>query len=317
MRYLRKFVFCQQVKGSILIIFIAILVVLSLLVTACARRLFYELEFLRYEKEKMKARYLAKAGINWTIEKLKEDTNNVDYLGEFWVDDRDIFEKKLGDGNFSVKYKSLEDKEVLFGVYDEDRKININKADENTLFILFNDHEVVENIRLWRGDKDLKESFWDSQTIGYPPKKDYFSIPEELLLVEGVTEEMYKEIKDLITLWSDKVNINTASEKVVYILVKTSAEEVGCDEETEVRDLVERIFNFREDRGYFETIELDKVLELTTSQVKIVNKLKEKIKVKSRFFHICSFGYLEGGLSYKIEAVWDKDKDSIVYWNEG
>ncbi len=95
---------------------------------------------------------------------------------------------ELGKGKFICK------------VTGEDGKININTASS----------EVLSRLT----GLDKRECGKITGSILKP-----FRVKEEILMVEGVTDEIYNNIKDCITVYGDgKVNINVASDKVLESL---------------------------------------------------------------------------------------------------
>ena len=315
-------------KGSILIVGLWILVILTILAVITGGRLSSELRFVRSQRDRLKALYLARAGINQAIIELeKDDTKNIDYLTEPWADNQEIFkDHPLGEGKFSVCYNfTVNDKrETFYGVMDEERRINLNTVDKYILSYLPGlTEELIDNIRAWRGDTDVPESARDYSELGYSCKEKPFVNIEELLLVKGITPELYSQIKELVTVWAKAVNINTASKEVINIIVSASLRELrdkGVDiPEAELNSLVEKIMDFREKDGIFEDVNLENKLEnLSSTQKNIVNNLKADICVDSNYFRIISVGQLtDSRLKYKVNSVLDFENRKFLYWNEG
>jgi hypothetical protein len=310
-----------------LIVGLWILVILTILAVITGGRLSSELRFVRNQRNRLKAHYLARAGINQAIAELEKDTTlDVDYLTEPWADNPEIFkEHPLGSGKFSVSYNfAVEDKEETFyGLIDEERRINLNVADKYMLLCLPGlTKELVDNIRAWRGDTDVPESARDYTEQGYPCKGKPFVNIEELLLVKGIAPEIYAGIKDLVTVWAKVVNINTASREVIDVIISASAKELrdkGQDiPEGEEDSLVEKIMDFREKGGIFEDVNLENKLEgLSSAQKNVINNLKGDISVDSNFFRIVSIGELSvSKLRRKINSVLDFNRRKFLYWNE-
>jgi general secretion pathway protein K len=310
-----------------LIVGLWILVILTILAVITGGRLSSELRFVRNQRDRLKAHYLARAGINQAIAELEKDTAlDIDYLTESWADNPEIFkEHPLGNGKFSVSYNfAVEDKEETFyGLIDEERRINLNVADKYMLLCLPGlTEQLINNICAWRGDADVPENARDYSELGYSCKGKPFVNIEELLLVKGITPEIYEEIKDLVTVWAKAVNINTASREIVNVIISASAKELrdkGQDiPEGQEGSLVEKIMDFREKSGIFEDVNLENKLEgLSSAQKNIINNLKGDISVDSNFFRIISVGELSvPKLRYKINSVLDFNRRKFLYWNE-
>ena len=71
-------------KGSVLILVLWVVIVLSLLSIAISFSASGDVKLARYESENIKAMYLAKAGVVKLIADIKKDPNNYDSLNEDW-----------------------------------------------------------------------------------------------------------------------------------------------------------------------------------------------------------------------------------------
>lgn len=121
----------------------------------------------------------------------------------------------------------------LAGAQDEERFVNVNQASLRLLQQLFAhgaglpDEEaqrLAAAVQDWR-DKDVFASHPQYDTEGaeyadtYACKNDLFESREELLLVSGMTEEIYRAVGPLTTVYGrGKVNVNTAPAGVLKVL---------------------------------------------------------------------------------------------------
>ncbi|MCX5667987.1 MAG: type II secretion system protein GspK [Candidatus Omnitrophica bacterium] len=223
--------------GTILITTIWILAILSILAVGIGFRVSLEARLSKYNMDRLKAVYYAKAGIvKAQAMLLKDSTPGYDTIREcgitvpFDKDVRSVFTEKLADGGFEVNYE--EAGKTYYGMTDEERKININKADQLVLTTLLGkdnkaaeenrDYEnVAASIVNWRGmARAPGGGAWDDdyETLAAPYKCKHadFSAIEELMLVKGMKPELFDSIKDYVTVYGDgKVNINTATERVM------------------------------------------------------------------------------------------------------
>ncbi len=231
-------------RGTILIVTTWILAILTLFAVGIGFRVGLELKLTGYKLDRLKARYIAKAGMRMAIiEKWKEYVEGkslgVDAFSEPWANNVDYFKvAEFGEGTFTLSYKPGErdrsKKEItLYGLEDETSKININSTKalsvlKNMLLQYDIELEEVENIIAsiedWRDEDDIpktaggaEDSYYQALDTPYTSSGRDFLVEEELLLVKGMTEELfYDKLKDYITVYGDgKININTASEKVV------------------------------------------------------------------------------------------------------
>lgn len=172
-------------KGAVLFICIWALVTLSILSLGVAGRVNSEMQFARYLRDSVVSYYSAKAALNLALSELKNDPTPNSYAFFELQKKQDV---QLVTGSFSFNFS------------DEEGRININSADAAKLE------------RLPGLDSGLAKEIVDS---GLRP----FAAKEELMLVSGVTKEIFLQLKDLITVYgSGVVNINTASEEVLQVL---------------------------------------------------------------------------------------------------
>ena len=159
----------------------------------------------------------------------------------------------------------------MFGMVDEESKININTQDRLVLERLFEAvlpltpsecHELAENILRWRGEGEDRtsrddEEYYAHLEFPYRPKQAPFEMREELLLVRGMTEEIYDQLIPYITVYGDGgVNINTATVVVLNAL--------GLTEDT-----IKKIknVNFLRDQRIFDPSIFSKIFNLILPQV--------------------------------------------------
>lgn len=132
-------------NGTILIITLWILAILTALSVGVAGRMGLELKLAGYYRDNIRALYAAKAAAQRVIaEKEKNDDDPYsDFLGESWADDAELFKdydmseefEKAENIFYSVSYDYKEDKDnegiELYGMMDESSKININQMLSN------------------------------------------------------------------------------------------------------------------------------------------------------------------------------------------
>jgi type II secretory pathway component PulK len=213
-------------RAAILFVALWTLVVLSIIAIGIGSRVASQINLARYLEDRLISLYLAKAAVNRAVVELEKDqTPDYDTLYEL----RKKREKTLGKGSFE------------FTLVDEASLININTASSL----------VIE--RLSGLNPDLAKAITES------PLKP-FLLKEELLLVEGITPEIFLGFKDLITTYSEgRVNINTAGASVFSVL--------GMSD-----DLIEIILNYRKGKDGEEATEDDREFK---SAATILNDLTD------------------------------------------
>jgi DNA uptake protein ComE-like DNA-binding protein len=302
------------------------------------------LRLAKYQKERLKAAYLAKAGINKAIAILQEDKNNpqtsgYDSLNETWSTGRDLLGNHILEniqikegygGTFTVRFLYNKETNEYRCISDEERRININVIDPPQVLVkLFEFAEIenpeeLKNLMLKWLNADTNEAE-DAQHIF---KNESLRTPEELLLIleyfyrlnEGKdnsqqkAKEAYEKMKDIITVFTDgKININTASQNVLLILARA-----GSDNEGLIRSLVGKIIQFRESSNgpFKEDTEIGNFYQDLSSQEKqIFDMMRGMLKVGSSYFRIESMGNL-GSASKKITAIYNREEKKVYYWHE-
>ena len=224
-------------KASALIITLWLLSFFTIFAVGLAHNAFTHLRLASYLSARLKMYYLALAGIERGIIELRVDkTPDYDSLNENWSNNEKIFKQfSLDGGNVTLSYQLAlppEDKSAkkkatvtLYGVQDESSKIDINRASVDVLKTMLENiggikqdkaADIANSIVDWR-DIDVvvspggaENSYYENLDLPYPCKNGSFQIPEELLLVKGMTPEIFSRIAGVITLYGNgRVNINT------------------------------------------------------------------------------------------------------------
>jgi len=222
--FLKKSSFSKKERGIALFLVLWVLTLLSVIVGEFCRTMRTEVNITRNFKEETQAYYIALAGLNTAITELvknevtppKVKASEVSKTSEAsdaeeekieWRTNTNIPAIPFAQGFFKVK------------IGNESGKININKADRRLLKMMLNRFEIEENdkegiadsILDWR-DKDnlhrlkgAEDDYYLSLPEPYECKDGDFDSTEELLLVKGMTPEIfYGGLKDIVTVWQDE-----------------------------------------------------------------------------------------------------------------
>ncbi|MFC2140140.1 general secretion pathway protein GspK [Candidatus Auribacterota bacterium] len=328
-------------RGSILVITIWILMLLSLLALGLSYRMGIELKLVGYNTDHLKAFYTAKAGVLRTILELQNDfTKEYDGYKENWGNNREAFKNyKLGEGRFTIKSTYVtEENDFLLGAVDEQSKINLNKASvkvlEALLELIEEDKEIATNILDWI-DKDSKagnqgegfgaeDGFYEGLGKRYPCKNKPIEILEELLMIKDISQDIYTRIKNYLTIYGDGlININTASGLVLKAL---GLEESLTEKIIEYRAGEDNLEGTPDDQLFTDLYKMIKILDeevgLDSKEVVSLNNLLAKkpslLSLKSDYFRIISEGKV-GKIKKNIEVVIKRDKQQypeILFWKE-
>jgi general secretion pathway protein K len=252
----------------------------------------------------------------------------------------DYKDTEMESGVNTVFYDHLDERtarmKTRYGVMDEERKINVNKASFDELSRLFQSalgyseersRDFAAAIIDWREFgkvkiEGLSETVrYDNLEHPYDPKESPFEVLDELLLVKNIDGDLYNNLINYVTIYGDgQVNINTASGPVLAAL--------GLEEE-----LIKKILAVR--RGldgveataddyvfkqpYDITSELKTFLTVEDSESRQIDELnfQNKLTTTSRYFTIKSTGRLtKGGRQKTIRCVVQGQSNRIVYWKE-
>jgi len=324
-------------RGSILIITLWILAILSLLAISFAHHTAIGIKLAEYHISSLRNLYICKAGIKRVCYEINRD-KEYDSLNDSWSNNPEAFKNAgVGTGAFTISYQIEDDNEdviTVYGMIDEERKININKLVKNgvldvvrvsqikkLLEILDIDTVIADYIVDWLDTDplvgDAEEDFYQGLSASYHCKNDLIECLEEMYLIRGITAEIFKKLKPYITIYGEgKININTAGKKVFMSL--------GMDD-----TLAQQILDYRsqdggeEDLYSFKTLgSLIPNLDLTSEQRRILTAL-----IQADYFTVCSSVFKvkvtsvlnNSKLAKRVEVVLQKDDSNnitIKYWHE-
>ncbi|MFH1867404.1 MAG: hypothetical protein ABH843_00410 [Candidatus Omnitrophota bacterium] len=285
---------------------------------------------------------IADAGIKYAISELKkEEDKGYDSLGDGWSNNAGLFsDRKVGEGSFTISYNYLNpvsaEQEIRYGLIDEERKININKASVAVLkrffqiVLGFNEmaaQELAASTVDWR-DKDsslsiplgsAEDSYYRNTRCSYEAKDEEFEVLEELLLVKGMNQDIFNKIKDYVTIYgSGQVNINTTSEEVLLSLglnekavYQILRYRYGKDEVPGTPD--DNIFNSASNI----VPRLSQSFSLSASEAAHINEISNMglTTSSSNFLIRCVSSIDEKNISTMTECVVDKT-GKMLYWHE-
>ena len=228
-------------KGSILILAVWSLLLLSTFAVQLGVIVRQKITLVRRLDDRAKRYRIAEAGIKYAIIQLrKEDALlQTDFLAERWANQADVFkERQVGKGHFTISflYNDGDNSRIMYGLQDEESKINLNTADSDVLTRILEStaglfrreaEELAFNLVDWRDNDSFfqhpqygaEDSDYRGQRFSYEAKDSDFEVIEELLLVKNMNKEIFDKIKHFVTVYGNgNVNINTAPKQVLLAL---------------------------------------------------------------------------------------------------
>jgi general secretion pathway protein K len=198
---------CGQ-RGAVLIVVLWVLVALAMLALSFSAAVRTEVNATRNTVDQKQSYFIARAGFEYAIYKILESQSafyrsQAQLQGELG---RQIPEVLTGHLRLDVADGGA-DVEVI----DETGKISLNLAPPHLIFNLLvmvgvNPDQadiITDSIEDWRDQDDLSRpngaeaDYYQNLDPPYFPKNGLFDVPEELLLVRGVTPEVYYGKKGL------------------------------------------------------------------------------------------------------------------------
>jgi len=259
-----------------------ILVILTVLTVSLGRNTHVELSLVKHAIGKMKSKYIARAGFVYALERIREDSADAeaakqDTLYQCGVRLRDeespqeaFGDVVVGDGHFDVGYfpGGEEGKKIYYGPADEERRININVLTSQNynvlaalIVVLGFDEETAKTVSSavldWKDEDDspaetiygAENDYYGSLAKPYKCKNRPFDSVEELLLVRGMTPEIYDALKDHVTVFPRqgilRVNFDTAPAAVLTALARAMSEKLPDVALSDASALVDKILRYR------------------------------------------------------------------------
>lgn len=203
---------------------------LSVLAAGLGSRCAFALGLTERLEQQLRASLIGAAGVAQAVRILSfDESTTVDGPTDIWFRNEPAFShQSFGDGFYSVSSNSR------FGLVDEERRLNLNKAPLAVLERLILQQAGVrqeeagiiasaiidwvdaDNELLVNGAEDF---YYLGRSPAYECKDGPFESVEELLLVRGMTPEILERIRAQVTVFGEgAVNLNTADAAVLSAL---------------------------------------------------------------------------------------------------
>lgn len=347
----------KKCSGTILISVLWILVILTVLTVSLGRNTHVELLLVKHAVGKLKSKYIAWAGFVYALDRIRRDSSDPDAakqdtlyqcgvrLGDEESPQEAFKNVIVGDGYFDVQYVpgGQGGKKIYYGLRDEERRININALtvqNYNILSALVNvlgfDGETAKTIAYavldWKDEDDspadttygAEDDYYQTLAIHYPCKNRPFDSAEELLLVRGVTPEIYSALKDYVTVFPKqgtlRVNFDTAPEAVLTALARAMSEALSDAAPSDAAALVDKILRYRAGEDGIAFTRDDRTVDLNEMAL---NATERNLFLAMSQFRTYTSDYLRvrvqgiekvRGAKTVIEAVVYRKDLSILQW---
>jgi len=333
-------------KGSVLILALWTLTFLSIIVVQIGLTIRQRINLLMRLEARSQLRMIAGSGVKKAIAALRYDweknPRQMTATGKSYRhnNSQKFGKQKLGNGSFTISYLYIDDnfrrQQVLYGLVDEESKININTAGRNVLMRLLhivatpNEEEardIAEAMIAWRelGQTQTtgfySDEYYSNLLYSYETKNADFELIDELLLIRGMTQEIFDKIKPFVTVYGDGlINMNTAPYEVLlslgldpYVVRKILSVRRGND------GIEATLDDFIFQRSYDIAADVIKFVKLEIEELKQIDQLNARgmVKTNSNYYLIQSKGQLEHRPeNLEISCVYNLRENMIEYWKE-
>jgi general secretion pathway protein K len=213
-----------------------VMILLSLLAAGVGSQASFALTLSDRLSGDLRAAYLARGAAAYAATVLARDlTLSADGIQDEWFDRPGLFlDHPLAGGLFSLTRKPGANGLLRYGMDDEGSRVGLNVAPAEVLQRLFvqvggaseeDAGEIAAAIEDWRDEDDTERPkgaegfYYRSLSKGYDCKDGPFENVEELLLIRGMSPELYRAVEPYLTVYGwGRVNLNTAEGIVLQTL---------------------------------------------------------------------------------------------------
>ena len=309
--------------GSLLIITLWIITILSVVAVALARSLSVELRLTKYRLAHEQAKALARSGVYWAMQRLAEDIkeDQVDWLQDDWasfagnpVDPAMWIVPVEGAGPARMKGQ------VRIRITDEERRLDLNSASAAVLGQFVGDvPDVGQAIVDYRDAADPTEDQPNAQPPYYA-KNAPLTVLEEMFDIPALREhpEVAPVLRAETTVASaGKVNVNTASARVLQAKKGTTPGSELIPLFVERRETDTRC-RYSSDAGSIQLI-----ADCLQTAPQAVQNLVAGLEFQSAVFRVVAEGVVkEPAVAHRVEVIVKRaasapSASQILSWKEG
>lgn len=329
-------------EGAALIVSVWVILIMSLLISSMAFDMHVEANVAAYQRKRVKAQHLARAGMEWALavlsRRVTESADDETLTLQPGQDEQLVIAsinlsrgvgisgvtKELGAGQFIIDILPEESRRNINVLTEDDWKEILDQAGvENTRW-----PELIDCLADWIDEGDEHRLHGAETDDPFYRERDYevknapLDTVSELLMVKGFDENLlyggispesdkvaYRGIAGWLTTWGDgKININTASREVLMTLPEI--EEHVIDAILEYRTGIDGQPNTRDD-GFRD-------IEDVINKTGLNPEVRELITTTERkYLRVISIGEVEG-VRNGVWAVLQAGGGKVlpVYWRE-
>ncbi len=202
-------------NGSLLILTLWLVTILSVLAVAIGRYLSLEVRLAKYRKAKEQAAALARSGVYLAMQRVVRDAaapeaggRAYDWMGDEWAAPEAIATQDEGSGAGG---------QLTVAIADEAGKLPLNTADQEQLARLTGDELLAQRLVDARDPPDAPEDA-PERTPPYFAKNAPFVAPEEVSDVPDMTPPLYDVLTTQTSPYApaaEPMNLNTVSSEVL------------------------------------------------------------------------------------------------------
>ncbi len=331
----------QEESGIALILILMVTAIIAVIVLEFTQYIKVTTMITHNYKDELEASAIARSGIEFAKYALKSDDPEVDHLNEDWAKDYSKILSSVMFKNGNLKLNIVDESSKFnlntvilpaAGGHSQEKRYDsavnnlkhlceINNQDYKFVDALVDWIDNDDDVTIIEGQMEsggAEDSYYQGLTPPYHCKNAPLDTLKELFLIKGFTYESYAGsedkddatltrtgLKDFLTIYGFKININTAPSEVLMAL------NLDID-----KNLADNIIKERKENPFKSITDLKNVEGMTDN---IYNRINKRIEIKSTgYFSLYSVGTVNKITSeiYAILYRASKDEISVIYWKE-
>lgn len=329
-------------KGFVLVFALWVLAFLTVLAVSVASGIRQKIIMVRKLDERNRAQHLLESGASLAKVYIRQEMAKSEFaytplLKNYLHDNPLVFDQiLLGDDRMQIGYTLYDNGSAVerFGVVDEERKLNLNFINDSTLqrllervLVGINAGDVkrlTRSILDWRQEGTseatgfFSDDYYDNLQYPYRKKNANYETMDELLLVKGVSKDVYERIGPYVTVYGDgKININTVSGIVLSAL---GLEDVLVEKILAVRRGKDGVEATLDDHVFINTFdvaaEVNAVLRLDLHEIRAIDQLNLQGILTGNSYYFSMNILAQTPLLKNLRAVFSLKSNRFLYWRE-